>query len=174
MIIKSSERPRVLVIATTFPRWKNDQEPRFVYELCRPISEKMDIHILAPHAPQAKEKEIWEGIKITRFSYFFPRRLQSLCYDGGIIPKLKSSWFARLQLPFFLIALLTSLIKITGKNRYDLIHCHWLIPQGFFCALIKIFRGIPLILTAHGGDVFSFKNRITQNITMPLINLHCK
>ncbi len=153
-----SGKLRVLVIATTFPRWKNDQEPRFVYDLCRNLPKDIDIHVLAPHAPEAKESEIWEGMKITRFPYFYPRSLQKLCYEGGIIPKLKSSWLARLQLPFFLAALLIRLIKITGENRFDLIHCHWLIPQGFFCALIKFFRGTPYILTAHGGDVYSFKN----------------
>ena len=47
---------------------------------------------------------------------------------------------------------------MTANNRFDLIHCHWLIPQGFFCALIKFFRGTPYLLTAHGGDVYSFKD----------------
>jgi glycosyltransferase involved in cell wall biosynthesis len=158
MTSKPSEKIRVLVIATTFPRWKNDQEPRFVYDLCQNLPKEVDIHVLAPHAPTAKEQETWEKIKITRFPYFFPRNLQKLCYEGGIIPNLKSNWLARLQLPFFLIALFIRLIKMTRGNRFDLIHCHWLIPQGFFCALLKIFRGIPYILTAHGGDVYSFKN----------------
>ena len=152
-----TEKIRVLVIATTFPRWEGDQEPRFVYDLCRNLPKEADIHVLAPDAPGAKKQEIWEEMNITRFSYFYPRSLQKLCYEGGIIPKLKSSWWARLQLPFFLIALLTSLLKITGEKKFDLIHCHWLIPQGFFCALIKLWRGIPFLLTAHGGDVFSFK-----------------
>jgi glycosyltransferase involved in cell wall biosynthesis len=158
MTSKSSEKIRVLVIATTFPRWENDQEPPFVYDLCRNLPDELDIHVLAPHAPGAKEQETWGKIKITRFPYFFPKNLQKLCYEGGIIPNLKANWLARLQLPFFLIALPIRLIKMTSGNKFDLIHCHWLIPQGFFCALIKIFRGIPYILTAHGGDVYSFKN----------------
>ncbi|MEK9628636.1 MAG: glycosyltransferase [Nitrospinota bacterium] len=157
MTNKSSEKIRVLVIATTFPRWENDQEPRFVFDLCRNLPKEADIHVLAPHAPGTKEEEIWEGMKITRFPYFFPKNLQKLCYDGGIIPKLKSSWLARLQLPFFLIALFLNLLKITSQHKFDLIHCHWVIPQGFFCAFIKLFRNIPYLLTAHGGDVYSFK-----------------
>ena len=153
----SSGKLRVLVIATTFPKWENDQEPRFVYDLCRNLSDQVDIRVLAPDAPGAKEQETWGKMKIIRFPYFYPRRLQNLCYDGGIIPKLKSNWLARLQLPFFLFFLFFRLIKITGEIRFDLIHCHWLIPQGFFCALIKLLRGTPYLLTAHGGDVFSFK-----------------
>lgn len=153
----SSGKLRVLVIATTFPKWLEDQEPRFVHDLCQNLSEKVDLHILVPHAPGAKEKETWGKMEITRFPYFFPRHLQNLCYDGGVIPKLKSGWLARLQLPFFLFFLFFNLIKITRKNHFDLIHCHWLIPQGVFCALIKLLRGTPYLLTAHGGDVYSFK-----------------
>lgn len=153
----SSGKLKVLVIATTFPKWKNDQEPRFVHDLCHNLSKEVDIHVLAPHAPKALEHETWGEMKITRFPYFFPRHLQNLCYDGGVIPKLKSSWLARLQLPFFLFFLFFRLFKITGETRFDLIHCHWLIPQGFFCALVKLIRGTPYILTAHGGDVYSFK-----------------
>jgi len=152
-----AKKLRVLVIATTFPKWEKDQEPRFVYDLCRNLSDEVDIHVLAPHAPGAKEQEILGRMKITRFPYFYPKNLQTLCYDGGIIPKLKVSWLARLQLPFFLLFMFYRLIKITGETRFDLIHCHWLIPQGFFCALIKLLRGIPYLLTAHGGDVNSFK-----------------
>ena len=158
MTSKPPEKIRVLVIATTFPRWEDDQEPRFVYNLCQNLPKEVDIHVLAPHAPNAKEQETWGEIKITRFPYFYPKYLQKLCYDGGIIPKLKSSWLARVQLPFFLFFLFIRLIKMTANNRFDLIHCHWLIPQGFFCALIKFFRGTPYLLTAHGGDVYSFKD----------------
>ena len=157
MTTKPTEKIRVLVIATTFPRWERDQEPPFVYDLCRNLPQAADIHVLAPDAPGVKKQETWGKMKITRFSYFYPRSSQKLCYEGGIIPNLKSSWLARIQLPFFLIALFTSLIKITGEKEFDLIHCHWLIPQGFFCALIKFWRKIPYLLTAHGGDVFSFK-----------------
>ena len=157
MTDNSSGKLRVLVIATTFPKWENDQEPRFVHDLCQNLSDEVDIQVLAPHAPGAKERETWGKMEVIRFPYFYPRHLQNLCYDGGIIPKLKSSWLARLQLPFFLTFLFFRLIKITGETRFDLIHCHWLIPQGFFCALLKLLRGTPYLLTAHGGDVYSFK-----------------
>ena len=157
MTSKPCEKIRVLVVATTFPRWENDKEPRFVFDLCKHLPNETDIHVLAPHFPGAKTKENWGNIKITRFPYFFPKSLQKLCYEGGIIPNLKSSWLARLQLPLFLVALFYHLVKITGDNKFDLIHCHWVIPQGFFCSIIKFFRGIPYLLTAHGGDVYSFK-----------------
>ncbi|KMP12238.1 hypothetical protein UZ36_01355 [Candidatus Nitromaritima sp. SCGC AAA799-C22] len=149
---------RVLVLATTFPRWRGDREPAFVFELCRQLADKVSLWVLVPHAPSAKAYEEIDGVRIVRFPYFFPRPLQTLCYEGGILPKLKSSWLARLQLPFFLTAQCFFLWKTARRHKIDFIHCHWIVPQGFFAALYNFFTGVPFMLTAHGGDVFSLQN----------------
>lgn len=151
---------RVLVLATTFPRWANDTEPRFIFDLTKPLAEKVSLWVLAPHAPGAKIREDMEGVKVLRFPYFFPKRLQTLCYEGGILPKLKTSWLARLQLPFFLAAQSFHIWMTVRKYKINFIHCHWIIPQGFFVALLNAFTGIPYLLTAHGGDVYSFRKNL--------------
>ena len=151
---------RVLVLATTFPRWKNDTEPRFIFDLTKPLAEKVSLWVLAPHAPGAKMQEDIDGVKVLRFPYFFPKCMQTLCYEGGILPKLKTSWLARLQLPFFLVAQCFHIWLTVRKYKINFIHCHWIIPQGFFVALLNAFTGIPYLLTAHGGDVYSFKKNL--------------
>jgi glycosyltransferase involved in cell wall biosynthesis len=148
---------RVLVLATTFPRWASDTEPRFVFDLSKPLAQYVNLWVLAPHAPGAKMEEEIEGVKILRFPYFFPKRLQTLCYEGGILPKLKTKWLARLQLPFFLAAQFLAIWRTVRKYKINFIHCHWVIPQGFFVALLTSFSKIPYLLTAHGGDVYSFR-----------------
>ncbi len=79
----------VLVLTSTFPRWKNDTTPPFVFELEKRLSPYFNITVLAPHHMNAKERENSEGIHINRFKYFWPSRLQKLCYDGGILPNIK-------------------------------------------------------------------------------------
>ena len=79
---------KVLITASTFPRYKDDTEPGFVFDLCKEIKPHYDQLVLVPSAPMAKDEEELDGIKIKRFRYFF-KNLQKLCYDGGIIPNLK-------------------------------------------------------------------------------------
>ncbi len=148
---------QVLVVATTFPRWENDTEPRFVFDLSKQLAKKVSLWVLAPHAPGAKMEEEIEGVKILRFPYFFPKRLQTLFYEGGILPKLKTKWLARLQLPFFFAAQCLAIWRTVRKHDINFIHCHWVIPQGFFVALLTSFSKVPYLLTAHGGDVYSFR-----------------
>jgi len=73
----------ILVTATTFPRWKNDTEPNFVFVLSKLLAKNNKVVTLVPHFYKAKKFEILDGLKIYRFSYFFPSKLQKLCYEGG-------------------------------------------------------------------------------------------
>ncbi len=148
---------RVLTIATTFPRWEGDKEPPFVFDLNKELARKVSLMTLVPHAPGAKKEETLEGVRVIRFPYFFPSHRQNLFYEGGALPKLRSSWLARIQLPFFLLLLFYHMVRCVKRYRINLIHCHWIIPQGWFTVWLRKILGVPCLLTAHGGDVFSFK-----------------
>src|SRR3989344_1716514 len=144
---------RILVTATTFPRWKNDPEPSFVYDLSKRLAKRYEVTVLVPHYPGAKEYEVIEGLKVHRFKYFIPK-YERLCYDGGILPNLKKYPIARIQPPFLVAAETHAMKKLLKKNKYALIHAHWIIPQGWIAGKIGKKRKIPVITTAHAGDVF--------------------
>ena len=163
---------RMLVLATTYPRWKNDSTPHFVFDLNRQLVQKLETWVLVPHSGGAKYLEELDGVRIIRFPYFFPARLQRLCYDGGIVPNLKSSWLARLQLPFFLIAQFFAILKAVVKYEINFIHCNWMIPQGFFSFLISKMFNIPYLVTALGADVFAFRNILGFRSLKKLILKH--
>jgi len=149
---------RVLVIATTFPRWEGDAEPRFVFDLTKRLAKKVSLRALVPHAPSAQEHETLEGVRIIRYPYAYPKSSQVLCYEGGILPKLKSNPNAKKQLPGFLLAQAYHIWRTVRKYRINLIHCHWIVPQGFFVSLLNAVTGVPFLLTALGGDVYAFPN----------------
>lgn len=164
--------PRILVTTSTFPRWKNDTEPSFVFDLCNYLhSQGMEIDVLAPHAHGAEQHEILDGINVYRYQYFFSG-LQKLAYSGGILANLKKSPLNFLLVPFLLIFQTLALYRRLTSTEYQYIHAHWLIPQGFICALvnsISIKRGPLLICTSHGGDIYALDNylfRIIQKWTI--------
>jgi len=73
---------RVLVLATTYPRWENDSTPHFVFDLNRQLAKKVETWVLVPHSGGAKYFDEMDGVRIIRFPYFFPTKLQYLCYFG--------------------------------------------------------------------------------------------
>jgi glycosyltransferase involved in cell wall biosynthesis len=156
-VTAETARRRVLVLTSTFPRWEGDHEPPFVYELCRRLASYFDVLVLAPHTPGAARQEKMSGIEVVRFRYFFPR-WQNLAYEGGILTKLRQNKWRYLQIPFFLFFELLALIRITGQRKFDVIHVHWLIPQGLVAIWARLLRkDLPLLCTSHGTDLHGLR-----------------
>jgi len=158
-------KKRVLVLTSTFPRWQDDTEPPFVFELCRRLGTKFEVLVLAPHAEGAKRFEVIAGIEVIRFSYSFPH-WERLAYQGGILANLKQSRWRYCLLPFFFSAQIVALCRILGRRRIDFIHAHWLVPQGLSVAIAGLLmrRMPPLVCTSHGGDLLGLNGWLLTHI----------
>ncbi len=158
---------RILVLTSTFPRWHGDTEPSFVYDLCQYLSGRgMNIDVLAPHTPDAKLQETMSGISVYRYRYNL-KSLQTLAYQGGILANLKKNPLKVLLVPFFLVALVWVIYRKTRSTHYDVIHAHWLIPQGIACAIAGLIPGnrVPgMVCTSHGGDLYALDNTIFRSL----------
>lgn len=152
------QKKKLLVTASTFPRWEGDTEPRFVLDLASHMTDEFDVTVLVPAAPGAKKKEILNGVKVIRYHYFPIHKLETLCYPGAIVPRIKEKKIRALLVPFLFISLYFHLWKLLPD--YDIVHAHWLIPQG----IVQSFFKKPYIVTGHGGDVVSLNKGIVRKL----------
>jgi glycosyltransferase involved in cell wall biosynthesis len=163
---------KLLIITSTFPRWKNDTQAPFVYYFAKQlVTEGNEVVVLAPYDRGAEKSEEIEGIKIRRFKYFFPTSYQRLCYGAGMLPNTRNSVLAKIQVPFFIASEALAILKVYYKERPDVLNAHWLVPQGFVVALIKPFIKSTIVVTVHGSDFFSFQKGIKKNIISVVGNM---
>jgi len=155
------KRKKVLVLTSTFPRWEGDNEPPFVFELCRRLSTDFDVWVLAPHAPGAKTRETMNGLTVVRFRYFFEWG-ETLAYQGGILANLRNNQLRYLLVPWFLVCQLAALLRLLARERFDIVHAHWLIPQGLVAVAARLLsrRAPTLLCTAHGSDLYGLRGRL--------------
>jgi glycosyltransferase involved in cell wall biosynthesis len=151
---------KLLVTTSTFPRWQNDTDPPFVHELAKRLTGDFHVTVLAPNYPGALTREEMSGLKVYRFRYFF-KKLELLAGSEGILPTLKKNSLFYLLVPFFLLGELWALIKLTRKIKPNVIHAHWILPQGFIAALAKKITGVPYIVTTHGGDIYGMQGKFS-------------
>jgi glycosyltransferase involved in cell wall biosynthesis len=156
-------KSKLLVVTSTFPRWEDDTDPPFVYELSRRLTSDFDITVLAPYYPGSKKNEIMSGIQVHRFSYF-PPPLNRIAGSNGILPTLQHNKLYYGVLPFFLLAQCLSLMSLVRKIRPDVLHAHWLIPQGTLAVGVGKLYDVPVLLTAHGTDVFGLRGNFFRLI----------
>jgi len=50
-------KPKLLVLTSTFPRWRNDTDPPFVYELSRRLTDTFDVTIHTPITPAPEQEK---------------------------------------------------------------------------------------------------------------------
>ncbi len=156
-------KPKLIVVTSTFPRWKNDTDPPFVYELSKRLAYTFDVTIHTPHYPGAKTKEMMDGMEVQRFRYF-PAPYEKLAGSIGMLPTLQQNRLYYAVVPFFLFFQFVSLLRLIWKTNPDCIHAHWIFPQGFIAVLLKVLLRIPVVVTAHGADVFGLKGFVFSSI----------
>ncbi len=163
---------RILVMASTFPRWEGDTLPPFVYELSERLAQMdYEIHVLAPHAKDAAARENLGSLYVHRFRYA-PESLETLAYGGGILENLRGNPFRWGLVPAFFASQLFSTWWLNRRLKFDLIHAHWFIPQGITSAVLPSWITTPKLLTAHGGDVFASKTGLKKHLVRFVADRH--
>ncbi|MFW8601576.1 glycosyltransferase family 4 protein [Desulfobacterota bacterium M19] len=151
---------RVLTLTSTFPRWHDDSTTPFVPRLAVNLQKiGWQVDILAPHAHGAAKTEIIDGLRVKRFQYLWPSSRQTVCYQGGAMINLRRNKLNYLKLPALLFSEWLSLCRSLAAGHYDILHSHWILPQGFVGALAAGVR-IPHVITVHGGDVFGLRGEL--------------
>lgn len=154
---------RVLLVTSNFPRWQGDSTTPFVLHLARDLRDLgWDVHVLAPHAPGARRREILDGVPVERFRYLWPASQQTVCYGGGALAKLRSDRGNLLKLPVLVLAEWLAVLRRLATRRYALVHSHWILPQTFTCSLAAAVLRIPHVATVHGGDAFALRGRVLE------------
>jgi len=152
--------PTLLVMTSTYPRWQGDPEPGFVHELAKRLTDRFTVVVLGPHTHGALPRQVLDGVEVIRYRYA-PEALETLVNDGGIVANLRSSPWKLLLVPGFLLSMAWSLFLLLRQRRIDVVHAHWLIPQGVIAAFItKLGSRMPsFVVTSHGADLFTLRGR---------------
>jgi glycosyltransferase involved in cell wall biosynthesis len=160
----SGVRPKLLVLASTFPASLGDGVPAFVLDIAREEAVDFDVTVLTPRVRGAAEREVIDGVTVVRFGYF-PKRWEDLA-DGAILDNLKARRSRWLQVLPLVGGQVRAIRRLVRELRPDAIHAHWVIPQGVTARLAA--PGVPILVTTHGGDIYALNGgvaaRIKQNI----------
>jgi glycosyltransferase involved in cell wall biosynthesis len=146
---------RVCILTTSFPLYEGIAVGIHVVEQARHLVKLgVEVEILAPHHQGALRRETIGGVRVRRLRYMWPERWQTLCYGAGIPTNLKNSLWAKLQLPFLLLALFLGAVR--AARRSDLIHAHWSLSGLVGILAGKLLRK-PVVLMMHGAEVYVLK-----------------
>ncbi len=152
---------KVLFLTSSYPRSEPDTAAVFLRYLAEALAARgIEVHVLSPADGKSTTK--MEGaVTVHRFQYF-PVRWQQLAYGSGILSNLQRSPWLRAQVPFYVAAMTLSLLRLLRAQHFDLLHAHWIVPQGLIGILANKLYAVPLVTTAHGADAFALRGRFSR------------
>ena len=107
--------------------------------------------MIAPGAPDCETRQVLSGIPVRRFRYSPFGRERLAVGVSGIIPNIRARPTLAMQVPAFGIQMMRAARSMAAE--FDIVHAHWLYPSGLACLRAAQTAGVPLVVTAHGGDV---------------------
>jgi len=157
------------MLTSSYPRYDSDNSSPFLLHLVKNLrSQGTHIHVIAPDS-NLDTSPFDEHVHY--FRYFF-RPWQRLAYGSGILPNLKNHPALWILVPFFVASMFFTLITITRKYKPDVIHAHWVLPQGFLAVLAGILLKKPVVVSAHGADAYAYRSRLLMAIKQFTLS-HC-
>lgn len=150
-------KPKLLVLASTFPGTPGDGTPAFVLDLAWQQAKEFDVTVLTPMTPGAAEAETIDSpdgsnsVAVIRYRYFF-KCWEDLAH-GAILDNLKAKKSRLIQVPFLAHGLFWGTRGLVKRLKPAAIHAHWVIPQGILATLAA--PSVPLLVTTHGGDIYA-------------------
>lgn len=128
---------KILMLNHEFPPVGGGASP-VALELCRHLvrlGHRVDA--VTMHFGQLPREENLDGVRIYRTPAV--RKRADICHTHEMLTYLPGA--------------LPTTLRLARREKYDIIHCHFIIPGGPLAWLVSRCSGIPLLITCHGSDV---------------------
>ena len=146
---------QIAVLTSSYPRFQGDGTAPFVMSISEALSKLgHTVHVVAPYDILVDE-DFTSPVPVNRFKYIWPKKFHIMGHARSLKADVKLRSSALLLLPFFTIASIINLIKECRKIDAQIIHAHWVLPNGFAAAIASKLLGIPFIISLHGSDIFT-------------------
>lgn len=140
------------VLTHNYPRYAGDFSGTFVEALCQEFAAQHHrVTVWAPHDP-AYARPLDEPVALRLYRYAWPARLEQLGYMRSMQGDLALRLNTYALSPGFFAAGIAKVTAEAKRLRPDVLHAHWVLPNGFIAAAASRRLNIPLVVSVPGSD----------------------
>jgi len=147
----------ILIPTSSYPVQTCPNWAPFLGDTAAALAERGHKVYVLVFAPDNRRKEYRQaktpGVFVTAYPFLTLGR-QRLRDAPGILPSLRQSATAKLQLPSYLAASAHEILRAVNRHEIDVIHAMWYLPMGFLSTFLKPLHRKPVIVTALGSDLY--------------------
>jgi glycosyltransferase involved in cell wall biosynthesis len=145
---------RILVVTSSYPLYPGDSTAPFVESIVRSVAKLgHDVHVLVPEQRGWKWPAVERRVRYHRFRYSPARSWTPWGFSASLAggTRIKAPLFA--LAPVVLASAVRSARSLLAGGEFDLVHVHWVVPNGPIGALAVRGGTLPLVVSLHGSDV---------------------
>jgi glycosyltransferase involved in cell wall biosynthesis len=145
---------RILTVTSSYPKYAGDTTAPFIASITGALAARgHEITIVLP-AREDLDPEPIEGVRFCPFRYAPTRGLSVFGYAEALRADVAVKSQTYLAAPLALLSGARRLWAEAGRHSYDVLHAHWVVPNGAMAWPVSRARELPLVVSLHGSDVF--------------------
>src|SRR5689334_9739828 len=158
----------ICMLTSSYPKYPGETTAPFIEEIAAGLVRRGHcVHVVAPYHRDIRRAPIERGVHLHFFRYSPVRALNVFGYAESLQADVGLRGAAVAAAPLALGAGMLALLNLTkdeGRktkgdehssfvlrpSSFDLIHAHWVLPNGTPAALVAKLRHLPLVISLHG------------------------
>lgn len=141
------------VLTHNYPRFGGDFSGTFVEALCEElITQDQQVTVIAPWDPAYDRRPGDHRVRLELYRYAPFAAWHRLGYMRTMEADVAMRREAYVLAPLLFVRGWQAIDRWTRRARPDLLHAHWVLPNGFLGALVSRRYGIPLVVSIPGSD----------------------
>jgi glycosyltransferase involved in cell wall biosynthesis len=144
---------RILAVTVGYPKEPGDPTAPFIDAIVRGLARRgHEVDVVLPYHHEFRYPD-GEGVRFFPYRYSPSARLS----PWGFGQTFNATTRVRAQvvplLPAIAVSLRRAIAKRLAAETYDVVHAHWVLPNGWAAASVAERAGVPVVVTLHGTDV---------------------
>lgn len=145
----------ILMVSSSYPKFRGDVTAPFIESIATHIAAQGHrVHVLLPEHHELKRGAVEDGVNFHIYHYAPGRDWMHWGYAESLRADVKIKRGMYVLAPIVFVSALGAILQLTGREHFDVIHAHWVLPNAPMAALAAGMRKIPLVISLHGSDVF--------------------
>ena len=146
---------KISMVTSSNPKFEGDVTAPFVESIASSIAaEGHEVHVLAPYHPDVRREPVEKGVQLHFFKYSPLKHLNIWGYAESLEADVRVKGVIFPLTPVVFLSSFIALWRLTGRIKFDVMHGHWVVPNGPVSAIVARLRRLPLVISLHGSDIF--------------------
>lgn len=144
----------ILALTSSYPRFPGDPTAPFIESITKHVAARgHTIHLVVPEHRAWRRAPVEDGVHFHPYRYSPRRSWTPWGYSESLQAGVKIKRRLYPLAPLVFLSARRSCQALATSEAFDVVHAHWVIPNGAIAATVASRYGLPLVISLHGSDV---------------------